>query len=193
MRHCSEVVKTSRFMQISCSHLRCYYSDTYRLAATCHHPSSLPCSPTSTFYCLQTSTSRRASWALVDGMLMSKQVTIMTRDLHRLTQNSSSSVTCSKASRYSGESLSKLGSKSTVRKQEIPVWSFEYSNTEMLQNLVGATYTLQSTCPVPSLIASLCLPAPPTTLHASPSVPSLAVAFFPASSVYCWNTVGPEK
>lgn len=58
---------------------------------------------------------------------MSKQVTIMTRDLHRLTQNSSSSVTCSKASRYSGESLSKLGSKSTVGKQEIPVWSLHPS------------------------------------------------------------------
>lgn len=71
---------------------------------------------TSTFFCPQTSTSRRPSWAPGVGMLMSKQVTIMTRDLHRLTQNSSSSVACAKASRYSGDSLSKFWSTSTVGK-----------------------------------------------------------------------------
>lgn len=67
---------------------------------------------------------------------MSKQVTIMTRDLHRLTQNSSSSVTWSKASRYSGESLSKLGSKSTVGKQEIPVWSSNFPAEALVKSFV---------------------------------------------------------
>lgn len=134
MRHCSEVVKTPYFLLISCSHLMCCYSDTHRPAATFHHPSSLARSPTSTFCCLQTSTSRRPSCAPVDGLLMSKQVTIMTRDLHRLTQNSSSSVACSKASRYSGESLSKHGSKSTVGKQEIPVWSSDFPTQALLKS-----------------------------------------------------------
>lgn len=67
-----------------------------------------------TFFCRHTSTSRRPSGAPGVVMLMSKQVTIMTWDLHRLTQNSSSSVACAKASKYSEDSLSKLWSTSTV-------------------------------------------------------------------------------
>lgn len=70
-----------------------------------------------TFFCRQTSTSRRPSGAPGVAMLMSKQVTIMTWDLHRLTQNSSSSVACAKASKYSEDSLSKLWSTSTVGKK----------------------------------------------------------------------------
>lgn len=70
-----------------------------------------------TFFCRHTSTSRRPSGAPGVAMLMSKQVTIMTWDLHRLTQNSSSSVACAKASRYSEDSLSKLWSTSTVGKK----------------------------------------------------------------------------
>lgn len=61
-----------------------------------------------------------------------------------------------------------------------------------IRKRLAVTYTLLSTCRGPSLVAPWCLPAPPITLHALPSVPSLAVAFSPASSVYCWNTVGPE-
>ena len=76
---------------------------------------SLPELPISTSSC-QTSTSRSPSWVPDVDMLMSKQVTIITRDLHRLTQNSSSSVTCPNASRYSGDSLSKSWSTSTVGK-----------------------------------------------------------------------------
>lgn len=187
-----------RFPQVSCkgplsslSLCVLHSSDIYRLTATFHHPSSLPHSSTSTFFCPQTSTSRRPSWAPGVGMLMSKQVTIMTRDLHRLTQNSSSSVACAKASRYSGDSLSKFWSTSTVRKGKITVWLHDLSHGTFfkfrcqLQEHLAVTYTLPSTCWGPSLIAPWCLPAPPTTLHALPSVPSLAVAFSPASSVYC--------
>lgn len=46
---------------------------------------------------------------------MSKQVTIITRDLHKLTQYSSSLVACSNASRYSCDSGSKSWSTSTMR------------------------------------------------------------------------------
>lgn len=70
-----------------------------------------------TFFRPQTSTSRRPSGAAGVATLMSKQVTIMTWDLHRLTQNSSSSVACAKASKYSEDSLSKLWSTSTVGKR----------------------------------------------------------------------------
>lgn len=138
--------------------------------ATFHHPSSVPCPSTPTFFCPQTSTSRRPSWAPGVAMLMSKQVTIMTWDLHRLTQNSSSSVACAKASRYSGDSLSKLWSTSTVGKgkSSLVIWDnrrdffifgFQHST---------ATYTLLSTCWGPSLVAAWCPPTPPTTFHASP-------------------------
>ena len=89
----------------------------YKLTATLHHPSlstfwipSLPLSHS------HTSTSRSPS-CTSDATPMSKHVTIMTRDLHRLTQYSSSSVTCSRASRYSCDSLSKSWSTSTVRKE----------------------------------------------------------------------------
>lgn len=164
----------------------CHSSDIYRLTATFHYPLSLPRPSTSTFFCLQTSTSRRPSWAPGVGTLMSKQVTIMTRDLHRLTQNSSSSVACAKASRYSGDSLSKVGSTSTVRKGKLLFSHTILLNSDIrIQDYLAVTYTLPSTCWGPSSVASWCLPAPPTTLHALLSVPSLAVAFSPAFSIYC--------
>lgn len=94
------------------------------LAATFHFPSIQTSKTLSHFYTssfistsvpsyFHTSTSRGPSW-ISDATRMSKQVTIMTRDLHRLTQYSSSLVTCSSASKYSCDSRSKSRSTSTV-------------------------------------------------------------------------------
>lgn len=95
------------------------------LAATFHFPSIQTSKILSHFYTssfistsipsyIHTSTSRGPS-CISDATLMSKQVTIITRDLHRLTQYSRSLVTCSSASKYSCDSGSKSWSTSTVQ------------------------------------------------------------------------------
>lgn len=162
----------------------------YTLTATFHRSFSshfhFLSFPTPTYFCPQTSTSRSPSWVPGVDMLMSKHVTIMTRALHRFTQNSSSSVACVKASRYSGDSLSKFWSTSTVGMRKAgSSYIVCYQSLFVILLSKEVTYTLLSTCWGPSSVGPSCLPAPPITLDALPSLPSLAVAFSQASSAYC--------
>lgn len=67
----------------------------------------------------QTSTSCGPGTAVVAATPMSKQVTIMTWALHRLTHCSRAAVACSRATRYSADSGSSSGSTSTGEKETV--------------------------------------------------------------------------
>lgn len=70
----------------------------------------------------QTSTSCGPGTAVVAATPMSKQVTIMTWALHRLTHCSRAAVACSRATRYSADSGSSSGSTSTGGKETVSGW-----------------------------------------------------------------------
>lgn len=104
----------------------------------------------------QTSTSCGPGTAAVAATPMSKQVTIMTWALHRLTHCSKAAVACSRATRYSADSGSSSGSTSTGEKETVSGYKSgqrPYSSNSSRKSVSRAAYPALLTSAVEQLRA----------------------------------------